>query len=53
MVLAEDLKMGQLLLVARGCEITQSFVERFRNFGRDIMKQPLRVIIPARVKKPV
>jgi response regulator RpfG family c-di-GMP phosphodiesterase len=53
MVLAEDLKMGHLLLVARGCEITQSFVERFRNFGPGITKQPLRVIIPARMKTPL
>ena len=52
MVLAEDLKMGHLLLVARGCEITQSFVERFRNFGPGITKQPLRVIIRARMKNP-
>jgi response regulator RpfG family c-di-GMP phosphodiesterase len=52
MVLAEDLKMGHMLLVARGCEVTQSFVERVRNFGPGIMKEPLRVIIPARMKNP-
>jgi DNA-binding response OmpR family regulator len=52
MVLAEDLRMGHMLLVARGCEVTQSFVERVRNFGAGMKKEPLRVIIPARMKKP-
>ena len=52
MVLAQDLRMGHMLLVARGCAVTQSFVERVRNFGAGMKKEPLRVIIPVRMIKP-
>jgi CheY-like chemotaxis protein len=47
MILAEDLTMGNTLLVARGYEVTQSFVERCRNYSKGVLKEPLRVLIPA------
>lgn len=47
MVLAEDVKMlgGSSLLVARGFEVTEGFVERVRNFRPGTVKEPVRVIV--------
>jgi CheY-like chemotaxis protein len=46
MVLAEDLKTRTgLLLVARGFEITPSFIERARNFGDGYVREPVRVLV--------
>jgi len=46
MVVAEDLKMvNGALLVARGFEVTESFVERARNFRPGSVKEPVRVIV--------
>ncbi len=46
MVLAEDLKTRTgLLLVARGFEITPSFIERARNFADGYVREPVRVFV--------
>ncbi len=46
MVLAEDLKLlNGALLVARGFEVTESFVEKARNFRPGSVKEPVRVIV--------
>jgi hypothetical protein len=46
MVLAEELKTRTgLLLVARGFEITPSFIERARNFGDGYVREPVRVLV--------
>lgn len=46
MVLAEDLRLASgTLLAARGYEITLSFVERARNFGQGMVREPIRVIL--------
>jgi response regulator RpfG family c-di-GMP phosphodiesterase len=50
MVLADDLTAGHMLLVARGHEITESFVERFRNFGPGTITGLVRVTVPSRKK---
>jgi CheY-like chemotaxis protein len=50
MVLADDLMAGNMLLVARGHEITESFVERFRNFGPGKIARLVRVTISSRKK---
>jgi CheY-like chemotaxis protein len=48
MVLAEDVRLTNgLLLVARGYEVTASFVERLRNFS-GLVKKPIRVALPRR-----
>ncbi len=47
MVLAEDVRTPTgALLVARGYEITHSFIERARNFKDEIAGLPVRVIVP-------
>jgi response regulator RpfG family c-di-GMP phosphodiesterase len=48
MVLAEDLytQAGQRL-IARGFEITPGFIERARNFRPGMLREPVRVILPA------
>jgi hypothetical protein len=46
MVCADDVKMlNGTLLVARGYEVTASFLERIRNFRAGTVKEPLRVIV--------
>ncbi len=46
MVLADDVRnLGGVLLAAKGCEVTASFVERMRNFGRTV-REPIRVVLP-------
>jgi len=51
MVFAEDVRTSTgILLVARGYEVTPSFVERLRNFGRGQLIEPLRMIVPAEVE---
>ncbi len=46
MVFAEDVRTTTgLLLVTRGFRVTASFLERARNFARDTIKEPLRVIV--------
>jgi CheY-like chemotaxis protein len=48
MVLLDDVRMTNgLLLVARGYEVTASFIERVRNF-RGMVKEPLRVEVRGR-----
>lgn len=50
MVLAEDMKTRTgLLLLARGFEVTRSFIERARNFPEGHVREPVRVL----VEKPV
>jgi hypothetical protein len=47
MVVADDIRMvSGTLLVARGYEITQGFVERARNFRPGTVKEPVRVSVP-------
>lgn len=47
MVFAEDVKTADgMLLAARGCEVTTSFVERMRNVRADIGKTAIRVVLP-------
>jgi CheY-like chemotaxis protein len=46
MVLASDLYLvSGPMLVARGYEVTDRFVERSRNFGRGMVREPVRVIL--------
>lgn len=46
MVLAEDLRMtAGMLLVARGYEITGSFLEKVHNFGSGTVKEPVSVLV--------
>jgi CheY-like chemotaxis protein len=53
MVFAEDVKLQNgTLLVARGYEVTQGFVERARNFRPGTVRDPVRVILPGRAKEP-
>jgi CheY-like chemotaxis protein len=48
MVVAEDIRMvSGTLLVARGYEIAQGFLERARNFRPGTVKEPVRVFGPA------
>jgi hypothetical protein len=49
MILAEDLCTcnGQRLL-ARGYEVTASFVERAQNFKAGFLREPVRVVLPRR-----
>jgi response regulator RpfG family c-di-GMP phosphodiesterase len=47
MVFAEDVKSADgMLLAARGCEVTTSFVARMRNVRADIGKTAIRVVLP-------
>jgi hypothetical protein len=48
MVIAEALctSAGQLL-VARGFEITESFLERLHNYRRGLVREPVQVMLPA------
>lgn len=46
MVFAEDVWMNTgALFVARGYEVTQSFVERAKNFQQGVIKEPVTVIL--------
>lgn len=48
MILAEDVRMSNgALLVAKGFEVTSSFLERVRNIGNRIGDKPFTVIVPA------
>jgi response regulator RpfG family c-di-GMP phosphodiesterase len=48
MIFASDVKMANgTLFVARGYEITESFLERIRNFRPGSVKEPFRVVIRA------
>jgi CheY-like chemotaxis protein len=48
MVVMQDIRthMGTLL-VPRGFEVTQAFLERLRNFGPDLLNETVRVTVPA------
>jgi CheY-like chemotaxis protein len=47
MVVAEDIRMvSGTLLVARGYEVAQGFLERARNFRAGTVKEPVRVYVP-------
>jgi CheY-like chemotaxis protein len=53
MVLDEDLvSTSGLRLVAKGYEITPSFVERIRNFRTGTLREPVRVILPRQSAPP-
>jgi hypothetical protein len=53
MIFAEDVKLTNgTLLVARGHEVTAGFAERARNFRPGTVREPVRVILPGRRKKP-
>ena len=46
MVFVDDVKTSTgTLLVARGFEVTQGFLERARNFKPGMVKEPLRVVV--------
>ena len=46
MILADDVRLvSGPILVARGYEVTERFVERARNFAADSILQPVRVVI--------
>jgi len=46
MVLAEDVtRVDGMLLLARGVEITMSFIERILNFPRGAVREPIRVLV--------
>lgn len=52
MIFVEDVKLTNgTLLVARGFEVTQGFVERARNFKPGTVREPVRVILPGRGKE--
>lgn len=49
MVLADDMRTStDLLLMARGFEITSMFIERVRNFRAGTVAEPIRVVVGAR-----
>jgi response regulator RpfG family c-di-GMP phosphodiesterase len=51
MVFAEDVRMQNgTLLVTRGYEVTESFVERVRNFGPGSVREPVRVTMGHRIR---
>jgi hypothetical protein len=46
MVVAEDIRMASgTLLVARGYEVAQSFIDRARNFRAGTVTEPVRVFL--------
>jgi hypothetical protein len=46
MIFAEDIRtQSGTLLVARGFEVTGSFIERTKNFRAGTVKEPMRVIV--------
>ncbi|MEO5821035.1 MAG: HD domain-containing phosphohydrolase [Vicinamibacteraceae bacterium] len=53
MVVAEDIRMvSGTLLVARGYEVAQSFIERARNFRAGTVQEPVRVFLPPPAEPP-
>jgi CheY-like chemotaxis protein len=53
MVVAEDIRMvSGTLLVARGYEVAQGFIERARNFRPGTVQEPVRVFIPSPEEAP-
>jgi len=52
MVCVTDVRLTNgALLVARGYEITPSFVERVRNFRAGTVNEPIRVVVPRRAQQ--
>jgi response regulator RpfG family c-di-GMP phosphodiesterase len=48
MVIMQDIRTNMgTLLVPRGFEVTQAFLERLRNFGPDLLNETVKVIVPA------
>jgi len=46
MVFAEEVRLKSgVLLVARGYEVTQSFIEKVRSFQKDVVNEPLRIVV--------
>jgi hypothetical protein len=47
MVIVQDVRthMGTLL-VARGFEVSSTFLERIRNFGPDLQNETVKVLVP-------
>lgn len=53
MIFLDDVKTTNgMLLVARGFEVTQGFLERVRNLKPGTVKEPLRVIVKPTAAKP-
>jgi response regulator RpfG family c-di-GMP phosphodiesterase len=53
MVFLDDVKTTSgMLLVARGFEVTQGFLERLRNLKPGTVKEPLRVVVRPAASKP-
>ena len=53
MVFLDDVKTTNgMLLVARGFEVTQGFLERVRNLKPGTVKEPLRVVVKPTAAKP-
>ena len=53
MVVAEDIRMvSGTLLVARGYEIAQGFIERAKNFRAGTVQEPVRVFLPPPPEPP-
>jgi CheY-like chemotaxis protein len=53
MVFLDDVKTTSgMLLVARGFEVTQGFLERLRNLKPGTVKEPLRVVVRPAAAKP-
>jgi response regulator RpfG family c-di-GMP phosphodiesterase len=53
MVFLDDVKTTSgMLLVARGFEVTQGFLERLRNLKAGTVKEPLRVVVRPAATKP-
>jgi len=51
MVLASDVHLQTgVVLVSRGFEVTESFLERLSNFPRGMIREPIRVQMPAEPK---
>jgi hypothetical protein len=49
MVLMDDLfTQAGSLLVPKGFEVTETFLERTRNFGKSILEQRVRVVSPVK-----
>ena len=47
MIIAQDIRthMGTLI-VSRGFEVTQLFLDRSRNFGQEILDEVINVVVP-------
>ena len=54
MVIMQDVRTQQgTLLVARGFEVTNGFLERMQNFGPELLSESVKVTVPPRAVRPV